>query len=191
MAYEPPVVVYDANVLYPFHLRNLLVQCAVDRVVEARWSDQIHDEWMRNLAASSDNVVLARLRRTRDLMNRVLPGATVRGFERHIASVSLPDPDDRHVVAAAIESGAALIVTWNTRDFPARALLPHRLRAQRPDAFLMARYETATEVMKEVARNARSNLTRSDLTAKAYAEALRRQRIVRFAQVLSEDVDES
>ena len=191
MAYEPPVVVYDANVLYPFHLRNLLVQCAVDRVVEARWSDQIHDEWMRNLAASSDNVVLERLRRTRDLMNRVLPGATVRGFERHIASVSLPDPDDRHVVAAAIESGAALIVTWNTRDFPSRALLPHRLRAQRPDAFLMARYETAPEIMKEVARNARSNLTRSDLTAKAYAEALRRQRIVRFAQVLSEDVDES
>jgi hypothetical protein len=42
MAYDPPVVVYDANVLYQFHLQNLLVQCAVDRLVAARWTDEIH-----------------------------------------------------------------------------------------------------------------------------------------------------
>ena len=44
MAFEPLVAVYDACVLYPFHLRNLLVQCAVDRLVEARWTNDIHDE---------------------------------------------------------------------------------------------------------------------------------------------------
>jgi len=47
MAYDPPIVVYDANVLYPFHLRNLLIQCAVDRLVAARWTDEIHEEWIR------------------------------------------------------------------------------------------------------------------------------------------------
>jgi hypothetical protein len=36
MACRPPVAVYDAGVLYPFHLRNLLVQCAADRLVDAR-----------------------------------------------------------------------------------------------------------------------------------------------------------
>ena len=52
MAFEPPIAVYDACVLYPFHLRNLLVQCAVDRLVDARWTDEIHDEWIRKLSAN-------------------------------------------------------------------------------------------------------------------------------------------
>lgn len=53
MASNPPVAVYDACVLYPFHLRNILIQCAFDGLVEARRTDDIHDEWMRNLADSS------------------------------------------------------------------------------------------------------------------------------------------
>ena len=52
MDYKPTIAIYDACVLYPFHLRNLLVQCGVDRLVEARWTDAIHDEWIRNLAAT-------------------------------------------------------------------------------------------------------------------------------------------
>jgi hypothetical protein len=49
MAFNPPIAVYDACVLYPFHLRNILIQCAFDGLVEARWTDEIHGEWMRNL----------------------------------------------------------------------------------------------------------------------------------------------
>jgi hypothetical protein len=52
MANNPPVAVYDACVLYPFHLRNVLIQSAFDGLVEARWTDDIHDEWMRSLAAN-------------------------------------------------------------------------------------------------------------------------------------------
>ena len=47
-----PVVLYDANVLYPFHLRNLMVQLGVNDIVEPRWTDMIHDEWIRNVAAA-------------------------------------------------------------------------------------------------------------------------------------------
>lgn len=50
MASDPPVVVYDACVLYPFHLRNLLIQFAVEGLVAARWTDAIHEEWIRSLA---------------------------------------------------------------------------------------------------------------------------------------------
>lgn len=50
MAFEPAVAVFDACILYPFHLRNIIVQVAVDRLVEGRWTDTIHDEWIRNLA---------------------------------------------------------------------------------------------------------------------------------------------
>src|SRR5215210_177580 len=102
MTYKPPVAVYDACVLYPFHLRNLLIQCAVDRLVEARWTDDIHEEWIRNLAADTPGLTEDRLRATRDLMRAVLPDADVRGHATLIASIQLPDPDDRHVVAAAI-----------------------------------------------------------------------------------------
>ena len=62
MAYKPPVVVYDSCVLYPFHLRNLLIQCAVDRLVDARWTDEIHQEWMRSLAADRPGLTPERLR---------------------------------------------------------------------------------------------------------------------------------
>ena len=118
MAFEPSVAVFDACILYPFHLRNIVVQAAVDRLVEARWTDEIHDEWIRNLAADAPTIPIERLQTTRRLMNDALPGATVSGYEDLIPTVSLPDPDDRHVVAAAIAAGASIILTWNLRDFP-------------------------------------------------------------------------
>src|SRR5271165_1577901 len=101
---SPPVVLYDANLLYPFHLRNLFVQLGVNFIVSPRWTDAIHDEWIRNLV-STGRQTRDRLLRTRDLMRRVLPDADVRGYEPRIAGLALPDPDDRHVLAAAIESG--------------------------------------------------------------------------------------
>jgi hypothetical protein len=73
MASEPPVALYDACALYPFHLRNVLVQCAFDGLVDARWTDDIHAEWMRNLAANSPGTTFERLERTRDLMKAALP----------------------------------------------------------------------------------------------------------------------
>ncbi len=132
MAFEPTVAVFDACILYPFHLRNIVVQAAVDRLVEARWSDQIHDEWIRNLAVNAPTIPLERLQATRRLMNNALPGAIVAAYEHLISTVSLPDPDDRHVVAAAIASSASVIITWNLRDFPVKALKKFGLRRQTP-----------------------------------------------------------
>lgn len=102
MTSKPPVAVYDACVLYPFHLRNVLIQCAVDGLVAARWTDEIHAEWIRNLAANTPTLTVERLKATRDLMKDVLPEADVAGYEALIAGLTLPDPNDRHVLAAAI-----------------------------------------------------------------------------------------
>lgn len=134
MAFEPSVAVFDACILYPFHLRNILVQAAVDRLVDARWTDAIHDEWMRNLAVGRPAVPLERLQATRRLMSQALPMAAVNAYEDHIPVVNLPDPNDRHVVAAAIAGQASLILTWNLRHFPANELRKLGLRAQTPDA---------------------------------------------------------
>jgi PIN domain len=125
MAFEPSVVIFDACILYPFHLRNIVVQIAVDRLVDARWTDEIHDEWIRNLVANRPAIPIERLQITRRLMNDALPGAMVAGYQRHIPAVTLPDPDDRHVVAAGIASGATIVLTWNLRDFPPREMKKH------------------------------------------------------------------
>jgi hypothetical protein len=61
MAFEPSVAVFDACILYPFHLRNIVVQAAVDRLVEARWTDEIHEEWIRKLAGSTPAISFERL----------------------------------------------------------------------------------------------------------------------------------
>ena len=135
MAYKPPVAVYDACILYPFHLRNLLIQCGFDRLVDVRWTDAIHSEWIRNLAANAPNLSVQRLTETRSLMKRVLPTADVAGYEKHIPELTLPDLGDRHVLAAAIAGRASHIVTWNLADFPAEALAPHHRFRTEPGRF--------------------------------------------------------
>jgi hypothetical protein len=81
----------------------------VDRLVDARWTDEIHNEWMRNLIADVPTIPPARLQSTRRLMNDALPRATISGYENLIPTLELPDPGDRHVVAAAIVARAHLI----------------------------------------------------------------------------------
>jgi hypothetical protein len=110
------------------------------------------------------------------------------GHERHIAGIELPDPDDRHVVAAAIESGASLIVTSNIRDFPAKALKPFGLRSRAPDAFLMDLHAAVGEAIIAVAANARRNLKRSNTSPPDFIAAVRRQGLKRFADVLDSEI---
>jgi hypothetical protein len=174
MGFERPVVLYDASVLYPFHLRNLLVQLAVERVVTARWTDAIHEEWIGALARDG-RVARDRLVRTRELMKAVLPEADVRGYEHCIAGLELPDPDDRHVVAAAIEARAPVIVTRNLRDFPPASLEPHGIRAEDPDGFLTRLHAAAPELIAAVAEALRRNLRLTVPSAGTYLDTLRHQ----------------
>jgi len=180
MAFEPAVAVFDACILYPFHLRNIVVQAAVDRLIEARWTDAIHDEWIRNLAGDKPSIPVARLQATRRLMNDALPGATVVGYQDLVPTVSLPDPDDRHVVAAAIAAGASIIVTWNLRDIPATVLRKHGLRRQTPDAFLADLYDAAPDLMVGSLANARRNLKKSPVSVGEFIDILDTQKLTRL-----------
>jgi hypothetical protein len=180
MAFEPPIVVYDACVLYPFHLRNLLVQCAVDRLVDARWTDEIHNEWIRNLSANDRTIPVSHLYAARDLMNTALPTAAVTGYEGILPSIVLPDADDRHVVAAAVAARASVIITWNVRDFPAVELRKHRLQKLTPDMLLTRLYDQIPDAMIAAVARARRNLRQSKMPAAEFLLALQRQRLVRF-----------
>jgi len=177
MAFEPSVAVFDACILYPFHLRNIIVQAAVDRLVEARWTDEIHDEWIRSLAADTPTIPIERLQTTRRLMNDALPGATISGYEDLVPTVSLPDLDDRHVVAAAIAAGASIILTWNLRDFPTIALKKYGMRRQTPDAFLAGLYDDVPDLVVGSLANARRNLNKSRVSASDFIDILKHQKL--------------
>ncbi len=125
----------DANVLFPARLRDLFIRLAGAGTYRARWSDLVLDECFRNILAQRPDITEARLQRTRELMNAAIADATVTGFDELIERFDLPDPDDRHVAAAAVAGGATIIVTSNLRDFPAAALAPYDLVAISPDDF--------------------------------------------------------
>jgi PIN domain len=182
MALEPSVAVFDACILYPFHLRNIIVQAAVDGLVGARWTDEIHNEWIRNLAAGAPAIPVGRLQNTRRLMNDALPTAMVSGYEDHVPMVTLPDPNDRHVVAAGIAAGASIILTWNLRHFPANELKKFGLRKQTPDAFLSELYDKVPDLTIGSLANARRNLNKSRVSASDFIDILANQKLRRVAE---------
>jgi len=132
----PFVVVYDANVLYPSTLRDLLLRIAQSGLVQAKWTERILDETFGALRREHPELDQARLDRTRALMGTAVRDWKVTDYEPLIDSLKLPDPDDRHVLAAAIRARAQVIVTANLRDFPARELRPWDIEPKHPDEFV-------------------------------------------------------
>ncbi len=99
----------DANVLYPAELRNLLMHLAMTGLFRARWSAGVHEEWITALLRNRPDLSREKLERTRKLMDKHAPDALVTGYEDLIEGLQLPDPGDRHVLAAAIRGRADVI----------------------------------------------------------------------------------
>ncbi len=177
-------VVYDACVLYPAPLRDLLMHLALSDMYRARWSDMIHDEWTRHVLANRPDLTPDQLKRTRQLMNTHVRDSLVTGFEYLIPSINLPDPDDRHVVAAALHSGASLVVTFNLKDFPADALKPYNLAAQHPDDFIMDLLDLHPASVLEAAANHRRSLKNPPKTADEYLDTLLAQGLTQSVAVM-------
>lgn len=128
---------YDACVLHPAGLRDLLVRLARTGMYRAHWSTDILDEMVRSILRRRPDLTAAQLDRTRNLMCNAVPDCLATGYEELIDGLHLPDPDDRHVLAAAIRSGSQVIVTENLSDFPAHVLQTYNIEAQTPDVFLL------------------------------------------------------
>lgn len=134
------VVLADTGVLFSRVLRDYVMYAGIEGVIRLRWSDSILDELQRTLAdrRKMPPVQAARLR---SLMNRALPDALVAPSDEdreRVASLDMPDEDDRHVLAAAIAADATLLCTTNLRDFPAEAATAVGVEAVSPDALLHA-----------------------------------------------------
>jgi predicted nucleic acid-binding protein len=178
-------VVYDACVLYPATLRDLLIELAVSRLFLAHWTDTIHDEWIRNLLERRTDLTPRQLERTRNLMNDAVPGSLVTGFEPIMANLNLPDPNDRHVLAAAIHANARGIVTFNLKDFPAVHLEPHDLQAIHPDEFVLHWLKLHPERVTQAIRNTRSRLRNPTRTVDEHLGRLHSQGLPKTVTMLA------
>ncbi len=178
-------VILDANVLYKVRLISLLMSLAVKKMFRARWTDDIHEEWMRNLIANRPDISSEQVSKRRADMNLAVPDALVTGHEA-ITIDGLPDPDDGHVIAAAVLTRASMIVTFNLKDFPARILTPLRLEARHPDDFLIDQYTLAPELFTQAVRQDKRRYRNPPLSTAEYLNALERAGVPETAAQLRE-----
>ncbi|PKQ15611.1 MAG: PIN domain-containing protein [Actinobacteria bacterium HGW-Actinobacteria-7] len=155
-------VVLDACVLYPAALRDILLRCAEARFFAPIWSERILSEMLSALSRNRPDIPQERLVRLQELMSAAFPEAWV---EIDRLTAQLPDPDDSHVVAAAIASHASTIVTLNVRHFPQSTVDVHtRAIVMTPDQFLLQLLGEDPEAMVMVVLRAASALRNPPLS---------------------------
>lgn len=175
------MVLCDANVLYKSFLRDLIMRLGVSGAIRPRWTERIHEEWTRNLLVRRPAASPAAIARTRDAMNRALPEALVAAVTP--GHHDLPDPDDQHVLDAAISAGASLLLTFNLSDFPASAL-PVSLKAVHPDEFFRACLEQQPEAVLTALHTLRADLKKPPFSPDELLAAMLRAELPRFSERL-------
>lgn len=179
-------VVYDASVLYPAPLRDLLIRLGRTGLFRARWTNAILDEVFRSILKDRPDLEPENLARTRQLMCDAVRDCLVTGFEPLIQALELPDADDRHVLAAAVRCGAQVIVTRNVKDFPKKALAPLAIEAQVPDEFVLNLIDLSPEVVLETITAQAAGLKKRVTTVEELLGTLAKNGLERSAAELRE-----
>jgi predicted nucleic acid-binding protein len=174
----PFIVVYDASVLFPAPVRDALMRVAVKGLVQAKWTEAIHEEWISGVLGTRKDVERAKLERTRDKMNAAIPDCLVTDYEDLIPALTLPDPDDCHILAAAIKAGAQTIVTGNIKHFPDKTLNGYGIAAERPDEFLVGLVDINEGLVAQALREQWTALQNPPLTKAQFLENLERHGLV-------------
>ena len=179
------IVVYDANVLYPNTLRDLLIRIAqLPHLVQAKWTDDILDEALGAVSKNHPDIPSEKIGRLRHLMNEAVRDCLVEGYEPLIDSLDLPDPDDRHVLAAAIKAGAQAIVTRNLRHFPKGRLVPWNMRAKSPDDFVRDQIDIDRQAVYACVQQIVDSRTRRPVTIEDVLQELETDSLVTSAAAL-------
>ncbi len=180
-------VVYDSCVLYGASLRDLLLRLARTDLFRAHWSEEILDETVASLLTNRRDISPERLARTRRVICENFPASLVSGYEDLVPSLELPDPGDRHVLAAAIRCGARVIVTNNLRDFPHDALRTFHIEAQTPDDFVSYLLGLAPQAVAQTVTEQANSLKAPPMTVVQIIERLAQSGLRRSAWELSAD----
>lgn len=176
---------FDANVLFGARLRSLLMEFALSGLFRARWSNEIHEEWIAAIILKRPDIPPAKLAIIRSQMDAAVPDALVTGHEGLISSLDLPDTNDRHVLAAAIVGRASVIVTFNEQDFPPEALKPFGLHTRHPDVFLMEAEGIDPGTLIEAAARDLEHYVNPKLSVDEYLDGLRKNGVPNTANYLT------
>lgn len=169
------IVIYDSCVLYSAPLRDLLMRLALTDLYHAKWTQEIHKEWMRNLLKKRPDLSMERLESIRSKMDLHVRDALVEGYEELIERIKLPDLNDRHVLAAAIKANAQTIVTYNLSDFPKSCLLQYEIEVQHPDEFLRHLLDLAPAKVIKTVQETRKSLKNPPKSQNEYLAILEQQ----------------
>lgn len=185
-------VILDACVLYPAVVRDAAMRLALTDLFKAHWTDDIHEEWIGALKREvkedgqpkfSDEV----LQRTRELMDRHAHDAKVEGYESYIQIITLPDQNDRHVVAAALKVRADAIVTYNLKDFPAKYLMDHfELEVIHPDDFFRYQFDLNAGLAVKAFQAQFKALKKPPLNREEFLFRLKRCQLIQTARYLED-----
>lgn len=130
------IVTLDANVLLQAPMRDILLRLAEAGLLGVFWSEAILAEVERNFATVTGGLrAQERWERLSGALARAFPDATMHDARRLVVTMPI-DAHDRHVLACAVAAAASIIVTYNTRHFPAHLLVPYGVRAWHPDTLL-------------------------------------------------------
>lgn len=166
-----------------------MIRLAQSRRFRARWTDQIHQEWVRALLVKEPRLEAAKLERTIKLINAGVPDCLVTGYGHLIDDIALPDPDDRHVLAAAIRIGAGAIVTMNLKDFPDEILGEFDIFTRHPDDFILDLADLEPAVVVRAAKQQRASLKNPPYSPEEFIGIIRRQGLPGVAAFLEDDID--
>ena len=178
--------VLDACVLYSASLRDFLLRLADAKLIGPFWSDEIHDEWIRSLLRNRPDLTRENLERTRHKMDSHFPNALVRGYESITPTLTLSDPNDRHVLAAAIHAKADCIVTFNLNDFPNSHLQPYGIEAVLPDEIVLRMIQKRPSRVIATVKDHRLGLKRPTKSVNEYLATLKKQGLPKTVAFLRE-----
>lgn len=178
-------VVIDACVLYPTFLRDLVLEWASTGAFTPLWSHRILEEWRR--AAARNGPRDAEIATSEiAALNVSFPDALIEIHKNTASQVSLPDPDDVHVLAAAIEAEADELLTLNVRDFPTNVLAAHGIMRRHPDEFLLEGFHMDQSSMVDVVDRVMRKAASHGIDTSNRRALLKRAKLPRFGKALDQ-----
>jgi predicted nucleic acid-binding protein len=181
--------VLDACVLHPVFVRGALLWFAAERLYRPLWSADILDEWQRSLVRKFPDAPAERFAAQRALIESQFEDAMVSGYPGIARGLDLPDPDDRHVLAAAIAGRADAIITANLKDFPQAQTHPFNVEVIHPDDFLVNAIDLETGRALAALRRHREALSTSAPSTEEFLGRFERCGLIQTHQRLQAVVD--
>lgn len=185
---NPFVVILDANVLYPFRIRDVLLTFAHEGLFRARFTEEIMYEWTKNLVQQKPELEESVISQAR-MIRQTFDECFVTGHMSLIDGLEMPDKDDRHVLAAAIRCSAQVIVTENRRDFPPDLLEEYDIEVLGADDMLVSTYELFPVEAARALGRVRRRYKNPSMTVSEFLLDLTRAGLPKLAAVARRDIE--